>query len=296
MTSLTGRLALEGVRLRLADGKSVHSGDQGDLSHDLPLRHAGRDVGVLQVSVPLEELDRGQRRHETRLLPRLAMAAHAALLEGMLERATGEIAGAREEERRVLHRELHDGLGPALAALALKTEIARDLVVSEPQRAREILDGMVPQLARTVSDVRSTVLGLHPSILDELGLEGALRELVEAFSGPRQRVHLRGALGALSGLSAGTEVAAYRIVAEALTNAQRHAGARLVQVEVHRFQDSVEVTITDDGTGIADTPGPGVGLRSMARRAMDVGGELDIFPSPAGRGTCVRAVLPGVGG
>jgi signal transduction histidine kinase len=214
----------------------------------------------------------------------------------LLARAWGFIAGAGVLARGLLPRVPHDGLGPALAALALKAEIARDLVVSEPQRAREILDGMVPQLARTVSDVRSTVLGLHPSILDELGLEGALRELVEAFSGPRQRVHLRGALGALSGLSAGTEVAAYRIVAEALTNAQRHAGARLVQVEVHRFQDSVEVTITDDGTGIADAPGPGVGLRSMARRAMDVGGELDIFPSPAGRGTCVRAVLPGVGG
>lgn len=296
MTSLTNRLGLQGVRLHLADGGSVHSGNQSDLSHDVPLSHAGRDVGVLQLPLPFDELDRGQRRHVARLLPRLAMVAHGALLERMLERATGEVAGAREEERRMLHRELHDGLGPALAAMALKTEVARDLVVSAPGRAQEILDGMVPQLARAVSDVRSTVLGLHPSTLDELGLEGALRELVQAFDGPRQRVHLRGALGALSDLSAGTEVAVYRIVAEALTNAQRHADARSVQVEVCRSQESVEVTITDDGAGITADREPGVGLRSMTLRAVDVGGRLDIFGSPAGRGTCVRAVLPEVGG
>jgi signal transduction histidine kinase len=296
MTSLTARLGLEGVRLRLADGGSVQSGDQVELAHDVPLRHAARDVGVLQLPLPLDELDRGQRRHLTRLLPRLATAAYGALLERMLERATGDIAGVREEERRMLHRELHDGLGPALAAMALKTEIARDLVVGDPDRARDILDGMVPQLARAVADVRSTVLGLHPSTLDELGLEAALRELVEAFSGPRQQVHLRGALHALSRLAAGAEVAVYRIVAEALTNAQRHADARTIHVEVGGSHDSVEDTITDDGTGIAADREPGVGLTSMAHRAKEVGGRLDIFASPAGRGTRVRAVLPGVGG
>jgi signal transduction histidine kinase len=296
MSSLTARLGLEGVRLRLADGGSVQSGNQGGLAHDIPLGHAARDVGVLQLPLPLSELDRGQRRHLTRLLPRLATAAHGALLERMLERATGDIAGARQEERRMLHRELHDGLGPALAAMALKTEIARDLVVSDPGRARDILDGMVPQLARTVADVRSTVLGLHPSALDELGLEAALQELVEAFSGPRQQVHLGGHLHALSRLTAGAEVAAYRIVAEALTNAQRHADASTVQVKVGGSHDLVEVTITDDGTGIAADREPGVGLTSMAHRAKEAGGRLDIFPSPAGRGTCVRAVLPGVGG
>jgi signal transduction histidine kinase len=296
MRSLTGRLGLDGVRLRLADGESVQSGNQRALWHDVPLRHAGRDVGVLQLSLPLDQLDPGQRRHVTRLVPRLAVAAHGALLERMLAQATGQLAGAREEERRTLHRELHDGLGPALAALALKAEVARDLVDSDPVRARGILDGMVPQLARTVSDVRSTVLGLHPSTLDELGLEGALRELVEAFSGPRQQVRLNGDLSALSGLGAGTEFAVYRIVAEALTNAQRHAGARLVEVEVHGYPDRVEVAVTDDGTGIPADREPGVGLRSMARRAMDAGGRLDVCSSPAGAGTCVRVLLPMVAG
>jgi signal transduction histidine kinase len=100
----------------------------------------------------------------------------------------------------------------------------------------------------------------------------------------------------LSRLTAGAEVAAYRIVAEALTNAQRHADARTVHVEVGGSHDSVEVTITDDGTGIAADREPGVGLTSMAHRAKEVGGRLDIVPSPAGRGTRVRAVLPGVGG
>lgn len=296
LTALTDRLGLPGVRLVLADGGRVHSGDQRGVWHDEPLQHAGREVGVLQLPMPLEKLDRLQRRHVSRLVPRLAMTAHGALLERMLERATGELAGVREEERRVLHRELHDGLGPALAAMALKAEIARDLVVTDPARAQEILDGMAPQLARTVSDVRSAVLGLHPTTLDELGLEGALQELTAAFSGPRQRVRLRYASEASSGLAAGAELAAYRIVAEALTNARRHADASSVEVEVRRVSDSVELTVTDDGTGIADGREPGVGLASMADRAAGVGGRLDVGPSPDGRGTTVRAVLPGVAG
>ena len=293
ISSLSARLGVDGVGLRLADGGHVGDGPGAGGGHAVPLQHAGREVGSLELPTVLAELGRQRRRQVERLLPGLAVVAHGALLERMLSRATGELAGVREEERRELHRELHDGLGPALAAMALKAEVARDLVAADPAGAVSILDGIVPQLAGTVSEVRSVVLGLRPSTLDELGLEGALAELVEAFSTPDQRVTLRCAPDALRGLTASTEVATYRIVAEALTNAHRHARASVVQVEVRRVGDQVEVTVTDDGTGIAERGGTGIGLASMSGRAADVGGRVEIGPAPGGAGTRVAALLPG---
>ncbi len=293
ISSLSARLGVEGLRLRLADGGHVGERLGPPGGHAVPLQHAGREVGSLELPTAPAELGRHRRRLVARLLPGLAVVAHGALLERMLSRATGELAGAREEERRQLHRELHDGLGPALAAMALKAEVARDLVAAEPDRAAAILDGIVPQLAGTVSEVRSVVLGLRPSTLDELGLEGALVELVEGFSNPDQRVTLRCAPDALRGLAAATEVATYRIVAEALTNAHRHARASLVTVEVRRVGDKVEASVTDDGTGIAARDGTGIGLASMSGRAADVGGRLEVGPAPGGAGTRVCALLPG---
>lgn len=293
ISSLSVRLGAEEVRLRLADGGYVGEGSDTDGAHAVPLEHAGREVGSLELPTALAELGRHRRRQVARLLPGLAVVAHGALLERMLSRATGELAGVREEERRQLHRELHDRLGPALAAMALKAEVARDLVAGDPARAAAILDGIVPQLAGTVSEVRSVVLGLRPSTLDELGLEGALAELVEGFSGPDQGVTLRCAPDALRGLAAATEVATYRIVAEALTNAHRHARASVVQVEVRRVGDEVEVSVTDDGTGIGSRGATGIGLASMSGRAADVGGRLEVGPAPSGAGTRVSALLPG---
>lgn len=293
VSALSARLGVEGARLRLADGGHVGDGSGAGGGYLVHLEHAGRDVGSLELPTVPDGLGRRRSRQVARLLPGLAVVAHGALLERMLSRATGELAGVREEERRRLHRELHDGLGPALAAMALKTEVARDMVAADPARATAILDGIVPQLAGTVSEVRTVVLGLRPSTLDELGLEGALSELVEGFSSPDQRVTVRCAQDALRGLSASTEVAAYRIVAEALTNAHRHARASIVQVEVRRVGDEVEVSVTDDGTGIAVGRGAGIGLSSMSGRAADAGGRLQVGPVPGGTGTRVSALLPG---
>lgn len=296
ISSLSARLGVEGVWLRLTDGGHVGDGPGDGGGHAVLLEHAGREVGSLELPTPLAELGRHRRRQVARLLPGLAVVAHGALLERMLSRATGELAGVRKEERRELHRELHDGLGPALAAMALKAEVARDLVATDPSRAAAILDGIVPQLAGTVAEVRSVVLGLRPSTLDELGLEGALAELVEGFSTPEQRVTMLCNPDAVRVLAASTEVATYRIVAEALTNAHRHARASVVKVEVRRVGDEVEVSVTDDGTGIAARGGTGIGLASMSGRAADVGGRLEVGPSPGGAGTRISALLPGVVG
>ncbi len=296
ISSLSARLGAEGVRLRLTDGGHVGDEPGEGGRHAVVLEHAGREVGSLELPTALAELGRHRRRQVARLLPGLAVVAHGALLERMLSRATGELAGVREQERRELHRELHDGLGPALAAMALKAEVARDLVAADPDRAAAILNGIVPQLAGTVAEVRSVVLGLRPSMLAELGLEGALAELVEGFSTPDQRVTLLCTPDALRGLTASTEVATYRIVAEALTNAHRHSRASVVKVEARRVGDAVELSVTDDGTGIAPRGGTGIGLASMSGRAADVGGRLEVGPVPGGPGTRVSALLPGATG
>jgi signal transduction histidine kinase len=100
--------------------------------------------------------------------------------------------------------------------------------------------------------------------------------------------------GAMDDLPAATEVATYRIVAEALTNASRHADASEVVLTLTRQGDRVHVSIQDDGRGVAADSMPGIGLASMASRAEEVGGSLGVAAGPRGRGTVVRAVLPAV--
>ena len=100
--------------------------------------------------------------------------------------------------------------------------------------------------------------------------------------------------GDMDGLPAATEVATYRIVAEALTNAGRHADASEIVLTLRREGDRVQVSVQDDGRGVAADSVPGVGLASMASRAEEVGGSLGVVPGPRGRGTVVQAVLPAV--
>ena len=120
-----------------------------------------------------------------------------------------------------------------------------------------------------------------------------MRELAGAFAGPRLTVRVE-ADGDMAGLPAATEVATYRIVAEALTNASRHADASEVVLTLRREGDRVLVSVEDDGRGVAADSVPGVGLASMASRAEEVGGSLGVVAGPRGRGTVVQAVLPAV--
>jgi len=191
---------------------------------------------------------------------------------------------AREEERRRLRRDLHDGLGPALAGLTLQVDTVRNEVHDE--RADPHLLALRSGIQATVLDVRRIVEGLRPAALDDLGLAEAVRQLcahtelpvsVEADDLPR--------------LAAATEVAAYRIVQEALTNASRHAGARHGCVRLRTSPGQLVVEVADDGCGVV-TPRPdGVGLGSMRSRAEEIGGTFELVAAP-GQGTRVTARLP----
>ncbi len=294
VASTARSLHLPHVGVVLSDGTTVEHGRRGERAEELALTYAGTSVGSLVATPRAGGLDGRTRSRLERLADQVAVAAHSVLLASQLRRSREEAVGAREEERRRLFNDLHDGLGPSLAALALTVEVARDSLATDPDRTGALLDRALPRLRSTVEEVRSVVHGLRPPALDDLGLEGALRELAAGFAGPALAVRIEcdPGPGELAGLPAATEVATYRIVAEALTNASRHAQAGSVVVRVRRDGDEVRVEVEDDGRGLDPHDVAGLGIASMTGRAEEAGGRLGVGPGVEGRGTAVRAVLP----
>ncbi|MBG0816216.1 sensor histidine kinase [Planomonospora sp. ID82291] len=260
-------------------------GELGEVARRVRLAWHGEPVGDLLIGRP------GARRlpaaHNERvvsaLTPYIADAAHAVLLVDTLRRSRERIITTREEERRRLRRDLHDGLGQSLSGMAMSINAARLSLRTSPESAERLLDGLRSGMDSVTSDIRHLVYGLRPPALDDLGLVGAIREM----AGPQVAVEVR---GDLTGLSAAVEVAAYRIVQEALTNAHRHARARTVRVALER-NGRLGVRVSDDGVGVPAGRRSGVGLASMRERAAELGGTC-MITSPPGGGTVVEAVLP----
>jgi signal transduction histidine kinase len=207
-----------------------------------------------------------------------------------LQQARERLVAAREEERRRLRRDLHDGLGPALAGAALKVEAAENLLASDPRGAAGLLEDARAEIQDAVADVRRLVYALRPPALDELGLVGAIREQAERLGvGEHIRVEVDGP-EQLDGLPAAVEVAAYRIALEAMTNVARHADAHRCVVRIS-VDGNLELEVFDDGHGLPSDFRAGVGIGSMRERAEELGGACEVEPVD-GRGTRVRARLP----
>jgi signal transduction histidine kinase len=207
----------------------------------------------------------------------------------LLATSRRRIVAAREEERLRLRRDLHDGLGPTLAALGLKVDRARAEAATDPGSVGPLLDEIRSDLRGALAQIRGLSRELRPPGLDALGLVDALRQQLATIGGPDGPV-VEVVATDIGALPPAVEVAAYRIVIEAVTNTVRHAGAALCRVELTRDRHALQILVTDDGRGIG--PGPvGVGTRSMYERAAEVGGELLVAPGPDG-GTIVTASLP----
>jgi two-component system NarL family sensor kinase len=283
-------LRASGVRLELTDGTVLADGDDPEVGEDravvVPLHYAGERLGTLVVS-----RSGGFARSERDLIDRwaaqAAVAVHTVLLARESRRARELVVATQEEERRRLRRDLHDGVGPSVAALALHLETARDLAPDDPAAAAALLDRLVPRINAVVADVRALVDELRPPTLDDLGLVGATRELAVRLSGST-RVDVEAA--ELGELPAAVETAAYRIVGEAVTNAVRHAGAGSVVVRLSRAAATLAVEVSDDGDGLPTRSGGGVGLASMRNRAEELGGRCEVSGGPGG--TTVSARLP----
>lgn len=230
---------------------------------------------------------------DRRLLTSIAQRAGAAVeivrLTADLRRSRERLVVAREEERRRLRRDLHDGLGPQLATLTLKLDAARNTLARDPAQADQMLTEVKVQTQAAIADVRRLVYDLRPPTLDQLGLAGALREQAAQISSGGLEVQVRLPTD-LQPLPAAVEVAAYRIATEALTNVVLHAHARHCTVWLC-LDDALYVAVDDDGSGLPAGYRPGVGLASMCERAEELGGACRIEPRPEG-GTRVIARLP----
>ncbi|TDD64528.1 sensor histidine kinase [Actinomadura rubrisoli] len=295
-TTVVDGLRLPGARLavptRGGPRELARAGEPGEADAAFELAYDGAVIGNLHVR-PRDgdtALD-GQDREVLQFLADQAAPAVASLrLYEDLRAGREQLITAREEERRRLRRDIHDGVGPALSALRLRIDTAQSLIPpGEPAAASlEEISGDVAQL---IDDVRRVSEGLVPGALAEVGLSGAVRRLAERVSGRAPRVAVRLVPDPLPELPAATEAAAYQITAEAITNVVRHAAARRAEVTLAAEEGALRIEVSDDGTGIpARRDRAGVGLQSMAERAAELGGKFTI--SSDVRGTVVRATLP----
>lgn len=292
-------LSVTGITVEI-DGKTTTSGRPAPVAREMSLVWHGEPVGRMLIGPP--DRRRFPAAHDERVIavlaPYVADAAHTVLLTTALQRSRERILTAREEERRRLRRDLHDGLGQSLASLAMTLNVAHLSLERSPETADALLSELREGMDSVTADVRELVYGLRPPALDDLGLAGAVRALageagagLVAGEGPVAEVEVT---GDLAGLPAAVEVAAYRIVQEALTNVRKHARARHVRVALHRG-DELLVVVADDGVGVPAERRAGVGLSSMTERAAELGGTCAVTSEP-GRGTTVTARLPAAGG
>jgi signal transduction histidine kinase len=266
----------------------AESGSPVPWAEALPAVYRGRQVGVLRV---------GHRHRGERFRPeeasalgdvarRAASLLHAADLSADLQVSRERVVIAREEERRRLRRDLHDGLGPELAGMALQLDSLASGLPGRSDLAERAIR-LRDRMRHTVTEVRRIVEGLRPSAVDELGLAEALRQLAGAGTELEFAVHVPAAFGELP---AAVEVAAYRIAAEACTNVIRHARATKCVIDAGTDDGWLTLTVTDNGVGFGAGAAVGVGLQSLHERAAEVGGSAEIRSAPGG--TTVSARLP----
>lgn len=273
-------------------------GERPAAVQSLPISYRGEEVGRLLL--PRDGVRASLVSRDERLLAdvvrQAAAAAHAGSLAAELQQSREQLVTAREEERRRLRRDLHDGLGPSLGAVVLRIDTARNLTTAgNAAEADRLLRQARDDVAAALADVRRLVNDLRPPALDDLGLAGAVRQQAERLLAPRTTVTVESAPD-VEALPAAVEVAAYRIASEALANVARHARAAVCRVDLQRDGDrALVLTVTDDGVGIAPGASRGVGLLSLRERAAELGGSCSV-QSPGDGGTVVRAVLPADGG
>ena len=253
---------------------SVGDLEQGSPEHR-PLVVGGNVVGRLVVSGRRGELlDRATSDSLDDLAPVVGVIVQLVARTRELSESRARIAEARDEERRTMRRELHDGLGPALAGVALGLRAAGNMLPARPVDAAPLVDQMAGEIDALVDVVRTLAHHLLPPVLDDLGLVPAIVELAE-------RHRISGGLDVVVdvddvSVDGPARQAIYGIVAEAVRNAVRHAEATTCTIAVRGDHDVLTVSISDDGVGMTPERVNGVGLSSMRERAAGIGATLCI--------------------
>jgi PAS domain S-box-containing protein len=274
-TDLGGRLAdtVRGLGFRAAVGA--------------PVTVEGELWGAVIVStVGPEPFPPGAEERMAGFTELVAQALANADAREQLAASRARIVAAGDRERGRLERNLHDGAQQRLVGLALGLRTAERLVDADPAAAKPLLREASEELARALGELRELARGLHPAVLAERGLGPALEALAT-----RAPLPVELALELPARPQPAAEAAAYYVVAEALTNAVKHAGAEAVRVTATLTDGRLAIEVSDDGCGGAAF-GAGTGLQGLADRVEALGGRLRVM-SPPGAGTTLRAELPG---
>ncbi len=257
---------------------------------EVPLAYNDTPLGVLSAAPrqPHEPLSGGDRKLLQDLARQAGITLYAAQLTADVQASRERIVTVREEERRRIRRDLHDGLAPTLSALRLQLGMLQRQIRQQPEEAEALVDELRGDLRGATGDIRRLVYELRPPLLDELGLIGALRNLGDTVLGVAFTLD---APETLPPLSAATEVAIYRIASEAVHNVAKHADATHCSICLILENSALTLTISDDGVGVPADRTAGIGLVSMRERAAELGGRLGIM-GRAGGGTEVVARIP----
>jgi signal transduction histidine kinase len=263
-----------------------------DQHYALPLVYQNKRIGRLVLSPRSsgESFNQAEMKLLQDIARHVSAAANSVQLTANLQRSRERIVTAREEERRRLSRDLHDGLGPQLVSLGFKVEAAQNMLDDQQGVVDDMLTQLRTQTQTALADVRQIAYNLRPPALDQLGLVPAIQEHITALERPGVLEISLHAPDNLPSLPAAVEVAVYRIIIEAVTNVTIHAQASNCTVRLNPT-NRLEVEISDDGHGLPENIITGVGLNSMRERAEELGGSFTIRGLPNG-GTQVLASLP----
>src|SRR5262249_15930716 len=271
-------------------------GDAGAATYIVPLDYQNERVGQLVVGKrsPGEPMTPADQRVLEDIARQMGAVVHAVRLSRELQRSRERLVTAREEERRRLRRDLHDGLGPALASYTLKLDAAIDMVETAPRVAIKLLREMKSQSQTLVTDVRRLVYELRPPALDELGLLAALHAHIQQLVANQCHLTITiEAPSALPRLSAAVEVAVYRIAQEAVLNVIKHAQAQFctLHLSLASERSCLQIEVIDNGVGLPARVTSGVGLQSMRERAEELGGRF-VAKNRSSGGLHIQVQLP----
>jgi signal transduction histidine kinase len=283
----------EQVTIAAAYARSTGFSPQDNISMEsLPLVYQLETIGqmILAPRAPGEPFSQSDRRLLETIARQAGVAAYNVRLTQDLQRSRERLVTTREEERRRLRRDLHDGLGPVLASMSFRLDAIHNLADRDTNAVKRMTTEMKTQIQEALADIRRIAYDLRPPALDELGLVGALKAHIASQNQVQGlRITLEAPESPLP-LPAAVEVAVYRIALEAMTNVSRHAGARHCCVRLS-IPDDLCLEVTDDGRGLPSVVRAGVGLTSMRERAEELGGKCVTKDLPQG-GTGVTAHLP----
>jgi signal transduction histidine kinase len=250
----------------------------------------GTPVGILVVAPRGGEstLDERDRAVLADLARQAGAAVHAEALTADLVASRQRIVEAREEERRRLRRDLHDGLGPLLTSVGLNLDALRTQLTAGNGDPLALLARAKDASSQAIADLRAVVYSLRPPALDDLGVVGAITAHVRRM-GDASTIDIDVEDDGLPALPAAVEVALFRIAVEGVTNVVRHSEARACRIRLSVSDGSAVVEVVDDGA--SDLPWtPGVGTLAMRERVSELGGTLEV--GPTGQGGRLRASFP----